>query len=71
MLKSEVVEQRLEDGELGLQGVEVLVAEGGAVGGVLTGEGGAVLEGGEPDAATGRHMGGCLLTSEYDLYTPH
>lgn len=56
MLKSEVVEQRLEDGELGLEGVEVLIAEGGAVGGVLTGEGRAVLESGEPDAATSRHL---------------
>lgn len=61
MLKSEVVEQRLEDGELGLQGVKVLVAKGSAVGGVLIGEGGAILESGEPDAATGRHMEVCSL----------
>lgn len=26
------------------------------MGGVLTGEGGAVLEGGEPDTAAGRHL---------------
>jgi len=58
MLKSKVVEQGLEDGELSLQGVEVLVAERGAVGSILTGEGGAVLEGREPDAAAGRHIDG-------------
>lgn len=53
MLKSEVVEQRLEDGKLGLEGIEVLVAERGAVGSVLAGEGRAILESGKPDAATG------------------
>lgn len=39
MLKGEVVEEGLEDRELGLERVQVLVAEGGAVGGILGGEG--------------------------------
>lgn len=55
MLKGKVVEERLEDGELGLQGGEVRTAEGGAVGGVGGGEGRAVLEGGQTYASAGGH----------------
>ncbi len=51
------MEQGLEDRELGLQGGEVLRAEGGAVGSVGGLERGAILEGGEADAAAGGHGG--------------
>ncbi len=57
MLKSEVVEQGLEDGELGLQRCEVLRAERGAMGGIGGLERSAILEGGEADATAGRHGG--------------
>lgn len=37
MREGEVVEERLEDGELGFEGLGVSRAEGGAVGGVVVG----------------------------------
>ena len=55
MLEREGVQLRLEDGELGLHGAEVRGAEGGAVGGVGRGDGGAVLESGQADTTARRH----------------
>lgn len=66
MLESEVVEQGLEDGELGLQGAEMFRPEGGAVSGVGGLERGAVLEGGEANAAAGGHGGWDLGGREKD-----
>lgn len=54
------MEQRLEDGELGLQGGDVCRAKSGAVGGIGRREGGAVLESRETDGATGGHYGSSL-----------
>ncbi|KAL8816817.1 MAG: hypothetical protein Q9191_008262, partial [Dirinaria sp. TL-2023a] len=56
MLKGEVVQQGLEDGELGFQRIDVLVADGGAVRGILGRERRTVLEGGETDSAARRHV---------------
>ena len=49
------MEERLEDGELGLQGGEVRASKRGAVGGIGGGEGGAILEGGEAYTSAGGH----------------
>ena len=51
------MEQGLEDRKLGLEGGEVLGAEGGAVGGIRRLKGGAILKGGEADATAGGHRG--------------
>lgn len=51
------MEQRLEDGELGLQGGDMCRAKSGAMGGIGGREGGAVLESSEADGATGGHYG--------------
>ena len=50
------MEEGLEDGELGLEGFYMLVAERGAVSGILVRERGSVLEGGKADSAAGRHL---------------
>ena len=55
MLEGEVVQQGLENGELGLEGVEMGRTEGCAVGCVGFRERCAVLKGGEADTATSRH----------------
>ena len=56
MLEGEVVKQRLEDRQLGLERVEVSGAEGSTVGCVGFGERVAVLEGRESDATTAGHF---------------
>ena len=56
MLEGKVVKEGLEDGELGLEGFDVLVAERGAVSGILAGERGSILEGGKADSAARRHL---------------
>ena len=66
MLEGEVVKQRLEDRQLGLQGVEVVRAEGSAVGCVGLGERVAVLEGRKPDTATGGHFRKVVLAYQAD-----
>lgn len=58
MLEREGVQLALEDGELGLHGCEVRAAEGGTVGSIGGGDGGAVLEGGQANAAAGGHFFG-------------
>ena len=52
------MEERLEDGELGLQGRQMRGAEGGAMGCVGGIQGRAVLEGGEANTAASRHYWG-------------
>ena len=49
------MEERLEDGELGLQRGNMCRAKSGAMGGIGGREGGAVLESRETDRAPGGH----------------
>lgn len=55
--RGELLEERAEDGELGLEGLGVGGAEGGAVGGELGGGDAGAVEGGDADAFAG-HDGG-------------
>lgn len=56
MGEGEVVEKRLEDGELGFEGGGVAVAEGGAMAGVVVGLEAGGGEGGEAGGAAAVHF---------------
>lgn len=59
MRVGELLQERAEDGELGLEGLGVAGAEGGAVRGVVGGCEAGAVEGGEADALAGH--GGRLV----------